>query len=39
MKKFLFQVLVLTLLFPITSGYSAEGDTYDFAWLDPDKEV
>lgn len=39
MKKFLFQVLVLFLLLPTSNVFSAEGDTYDFAWLDPDKEV
>ena len=29
----------LVLLFPLTNLYSAETDTYDFSWLDPDKEV
>ena len=35
MKK----LICLTLLLSITSVYAAETDTYNFSWLDPDKEV
>ncbi|ATH06620.1 hypothetical protein BIY24_01315 [Halobacteriovorax marinus] len=39
MNKFIvFSFLLVTSLFSFQS-YAAEGDAYDFSWLDPDKEV
>lgn len=38
-KKTIFSSLVLILLTISTSTYAGETSTYDFTWLDPDKEV
>ena len=37
-RKYITLVLLSTSMGSF-NGYSAEGDTYDFSWLDPDKEV
>ena len=39
MNRFIISTFIILGLFTSINTFSAEGDAYDFSWLDPDKEV